>query len=107
MENWIGLWYKHFNADPTMAFRDLYYAGYCGQMKDAIVPIHSRPRDVNGVPSFRKSFNVQVVGPNNCGKTTFLRKFLELPDDSVTAPSNAIKCLKEKDAKKRETLKYL
>lgn len=82
VENWLGLWYKHFNKNAKMAFRDLYYAGYCGQMKDAIVPVHSRPRDVNGVPSFRKSFNVQVIGPSDCGKSSFLRKFIDLPDDS-------------------------
>ena len=39
----------HFNRDPKLAFRDLYYVGYCGQMKDAIVPVFARPRDVNGV----------------------------------------------------------
>ena len=50
MENWIGLWVKHFHADPKMAFRDLVYVGYCGPMKNAIVPIKARPRDINGVP---------------------------------------------------------
>jgi hypothetical protein len=30
IENWIGLWIKHFNSEPTLAFRDLYYVGYCG-----------------------------------------------------------------------------
>lgn len=46
VENWIGLWLKYFNQNPKQAFRDLIYVGYCAQMKDAIVPIFSRPRDV-------------------------------------------------------------
>lgn len=39
IENWIGLWLKHINTDPLTAFRDIYYIGYCGQMKDAFVPL--------------------------------------------------------------------
>jgi hypothetical protein len=62
VENWIGLWLKHFNQNPKQAFRDLIYVGYCAQMKDAIVPIFARPRDVQGVPSIRKTFNALVIG---------------------------------------------
>ena len=50
LENWVGLWIKHFNRDPKVAFRDLVYVGYNGQLKDAIAPIRFRPRDINGVP---------------------------------------------------------
>ena len=51
LTNWIGLWVKNFNTDPKTAFRDLVYVGYNGQLKDAIIPIYFRPRDVQGVPS--------------------------------------------------------
>ena len=37
-DDWIGLWYKHFTNNPKLAFRDLFYLGYCGKMKDAISP---------------------------------------------------------------------
>ena len=30
LENWVGLWIKHFNRDPKVAFRDLVYVGYNG-----------------------------------------------------------------------------
>lgn len=51
--------------------------GYCGQMKDAIVPIFSRPRDVQGVPYTRKCFNALVVGTSNSGKSEFMKQFIE------------------------------
>ena len=50
LENWVGLWIKHFNRDPKVAFRDLVYVGYNGQLKDAIAPVRFRPRDIHGVP---------------------------------------------------------
>ena len=56
LNNWIGLWIKHFNSNPKRAFRDLVYVGYNGKLKDAIIPIAFRPRDVMGVPSQRKTF---------------------------------------------------
>jgi hypothetical protein len=28
IENWIGLWLKHFNKDPKIGFRDLVYCGF-------------------------------------------------------------------------------
>ncbi len=79
IENWIGLWLKHFNTDPKLAFRDLIYVGYCGQMKDAIMPIHARPRDVSGVPHARKCFTALVIGAQNSGKSSFIRSFIEAP----------------------------
>jgi GTPase SAR1 family protein len=110
IENWIGLWLKHFNKDPKVAFRDMIYVGYCGKMKDAIVPIHARPRDINGVPSFRKSFNALVIGAQNCGKTSFLRSFVEQPfkEQDITIES-CTKAIREKDPKKKDsyTVKYL
>ena len=39
IENWIGLWNKYFHKDAKMAFRDLVYIGFCGQLQDAIHPI--------------------------------------------------------------------
>ena len=77
IENWIGMWLKHINNDPLIAFRDIYYIGYCGQMKDAIVPLQFRPREVNGASALRRFFTVALVGAKNCGKTTFMRRFLE------------------------------
>ena len=36
IENWIGLWIKYFHKDPKVAFRDLVYIGFCGQLSDTI-----------------------------------------------------------------------
>jgi len=30
LEIWIGLWLKHFNTNPKIAFRDLVYVGFTG-----------------------------------------------------------------------------
>jgi hypothetical protein len=38
-------------------------------MKEAFVPIHARPKDINSVPSYRKAFYAAVIGAQNCGKT--------------------------------------
>jgi len=75
-ENWVGLWIKYFHKDPKVAFRDLVYIGFCGQLKDAIQPIMARPRDIFGVPSKRKTFNCLVVGASGSGKSTFLDAFI-------------------------------
>ena len=76
LENWVGLWIKHFNRDPKVAFRDLVYVGYNGQLKDAIAPVKFRPRDINGVPQQRKTFNCLVIGAAGSGKTSFLDTFV-------------------------------
>ena len=62
LENWVGLWIKYFNIDAMTAFKDLVLIGYCGQMKDAIHLVNFKPRDINGVPKTRKSFNCLVIG---------------------------------------------
>jgi hypothetical protein len=48
-------------------------------MKDAIMPIHARPRDVSGVPHARKFFTALVIGAQNSGKSSFIRSFIEAP----------------------------
>ena len=55
-----------------MAFRDLVYIGFCGQLADAIHPVKARPRDIFGVPASRKTFNCLVVGASGSGKSTFM-----------------------------------
>ena len=76
MENWVGLWIKHFNRNPKVAFRDLVYVGFNGQLKDAIAPIKFRVRDIYGVSSTRKVFNCLVVGSSGSGKSSFLNTFV-------------------------------
>lgn len=76
IENWTGLWSKYFHKDPKVAFRDLVYIGFCGQLADAIHPIIARPRDVFGVPSYRKTFNCLVVGASGSGKSSLLDAFI-------------------------------
>lgn len=72
VENWIALWLMHFNNEPVRAFRDLVYSGYQGTMREAIVPIFSRGKDVLMAPSKRSFFNVLVLGASGAGKTQFL-----------------------------------
>ena len=60
-----------------MAFRDLVYIGFEGKLADAIQPIVSRPRDIFGVPSTRKTFNCLVIGASGSGKSTFMDAFIQ------------------------------
>ena len=40
------------------------------------MPIKSRPRHINGVPSSRKTFNCFVTGAQGAGKSSFLSAFI-------------------------------
>ena len=76
----MGLWLNRFGQDPKQAFKDLVYIGYCGLMKDSIIPKMARPRDI--LPVGEKSinqrliFNCLVIGGSGSGKTTFLDSFI-------------------------------
>ena len=122
MENWIGLWLKHFNRNPKAAFRDLVYVGYNGTMIEAIKPIKFRPRDIFNVSQQRKTFNCLVVGAAGSGKSSFLDTFIgasveESKDGKVASKRESaklivrsvIKSIKEKDPKQNEKYnnKYL
>ena len=125
LENWIGLWLKHFNLDPKLAFRDLVYVGFCGSMKEAIEPIFARPRHINGIPQSRKTFNCFVVGGSGSGKSTFLNSFISAMAEEVKQDQeddalldrlsdqiisrSVVKAVKEKDPKNKDkyNLKYL
>lgn len=116
LENWIGLWIKHFNRDPKVAFRDFVYVGFNGQLKDAIAPIKFRPRDIHGVPQIRKTFNCLVIGASGSGKSSFLDTFVGASaeeskdnDNEKRIGRSVIKFIKEKDAKQKEkyNIKYL
>ena len=72
-------------------------------MKDAIVPIHFRPRDVILASPIRKSFSAVVVGASNCGKTSFIKAFIESQNQShEDRQFNCIKAIREKDPKKKD-----
>jgi GTPase SAR1 family protein len=80
-------------------------------MKDAIMPIHARPRDVSGVPHARKCFTALVIGAQNSGKSSFIRSFIEAPyqEQHDQTQLNSIKAIREKDPKKKDqyTVKFL
>ena len=77
LENWIAMWVKYFSTDVKNAFRDLVYIGFVGVLKDAIEVIKVRPRDIHGVPPYRKTFTALVVGLSGSGKTSFLDAFIQ------------------------------
>lgn len=56
-DDWVGLWLRHFNLNPKHAFRDLYYLGYQGKMKDALTPVIVRTRDIAMIQK-RRHFTV-------------------------------------------------
>jgi len=60
-EHWLGLWQKLFSNDPKEAFKNLVYIGYCGKMKDAVIIIKSKVKDLLKI-SKRKVFNCYVIG---------------------------------------------
>lgn len=74
-DDWIGLWYKHFTNNPKLAFRDLFYLGYCGKMKDAISPQIVRLRDIQKTQK-RTHYTVHVFGASCSGKSSFIKHFL-------------------------------
>ena len=105
------------------------YLGYCGTLREAIQPIRARPRDVNGVPTVRKTFNCLVVGAQGSGKSSFLNAFIganvqvESKDQVQSAAKGSgmrastmlresrsvVKAIKERDSKNKErySVQYL
>lgn len=77
LENWIAMWVKYFSTSVKSAFRDLVYIGFVGTLKEAIEVIRARPRDIHGVPAYRKTFSGLVVGLSGSGKTSFLDAFIQ------------------------------
>lgn len=73
-------------------------------MKDAVVAVNAQPADLNGVPSTRKCFVATVIGASNCGKSSFLRSFVEAPyiESDERHPTSCIKAIREKDPKKKD-----
>jgi hypothetical protein len=93
------------------AFRDLVLIGYCGQMRDAIYLVKFKPKDVNGVPKTRKSFNCLVVSHSQDLSSRFMDTFIhcegKAPDSEVTR--TVVRTIKEKHPTEKDkfTVKYL
>ena len=111
LESWVGLWIKYFNQDAMAAFRDLVLIGYCGQMRDAIHLVKFKPKDVNGVPKTRKSFNCLVVSQAQDLSSRFMDAFIHSDGRAIDPEISraVVRTIKDKHPTEKDkfTVKYL
>lgn len=77
LADWYALWYNYFNENALLAFRDLYYIGFIGKMKDAVNVLHWQSRDVHS-QLHRRFFKTLILG-NSPQKALIIESVLEIP----------------------------